>query len=321
MIDIPQTRFAVIGAGLAGTTFSYYATQHNQSCTVIDKSRGTGGRAGSKRLNHGSADLGASIISFSDEDLTDIRETLLNENVIARWQSAYVGVPRMSSISRFLIQGSSLISETKVHHIERQGSQWLLRDENYKPVCLAQSIIIATPATQAAMLLATVPNSGALLQFANQAGSQTQPQWAMWVTTPKTDLAPLMPCQHPVLESLIKDSDKPGRTQNDTETWVIQASPQWSKEHLDSPKSDVLAALITTFSEVTGTEVIDAGEPHRWLLGRQAMALSPKPYLWDDTLNIGLIGDWLCQGDAEGAVMSAKYAFEAIRKTYNMDQV
>lgn len=316
--DIPHTHIAIIGAGLAGAAFSYFAQQQNISCLVIEKSRGTGGRAGSKHLEQGSVDLGASIISFGDEELTDLRETLLKDHVIERWQSAYVGVPKMSAIARYLLQDTPLLTNTKAHHIERQGKGWLIRDDTYQPICHAEHVVLATPAIQSAMLLASVPNSGALLQFANQAGSQTQPQWAMWVTTKATEHAPLLPCQHPVLESIIKDSDKPHRIASDLETWVIQASPQWSKDHLDMPKSHVLTHLVSAFSEVTGEEVLDAGEPHRWLLGRQAMALAPRPFMWDSTLNIGLIGDWLCQGDAEGAMLSAKFAFDALGHTFDV---
>lgn len=317
--DIPHTHIAIVGAGLAGTAFNYFAKQQNIPCLVIEKSRGTGGRAGSKRLEVGSVDLGASIISFGDEALTELRETLVKEQVIERWQSAYVGVPRMSAIGRYLLQDTPLLNNTKAHHIERHGQEWLVRDDQYQPICRAKHLVLATPATQAAMLLATVPNSGALLQFANQAGSQTQPQWVMWVTTKATDQAALVPIQHEVLESVIKDSDKPKRRQNTYETWVIQASPKWSKAHLDTPKSEVLRFMIDAFTQATGAEVLDAGEPHRWLLGRQAMVLAPQPFMWDSILNIGLVGDWLCQGDAEGAMLSAKYAFDAVGHTLDTD--
>ena len=77
--------------------------------------------------------------------------------------------------------------------------------------------------------------------------------------------------------------------------------------------------MVDAFTQATGAEVLDAGEPHRWLLGRQAMALAPQPFMWDSTLNIGLVGDWLCQGDAEGAMLSAKYAFDAVGHTLDTD--
>jgi len=320
MSDIPQARFAVIGAGIAGSTFAYYAHLETHPCIVLDKSRGTGGRAGSKRLPHGSVDLGASLISFSDESISDLREHLLQENIIARWQSAYVGVPRMSAITRFLLQDIPLYTDTKIHHLERRQDQWLLRDERYQAVCLADTLIIAAPATQAAMLLATIPNANSLLQHANQAISQTRPQWALWVTTSKTQSSALMTCNHPILETIIKDSDKPGRHTDEFDTWVIQATSQWSQDNIDTPKAEVLAHLIQAFEQEVGIAVLNTGEPHRWLLGRQAMALSSKPYLWDDTRKIGVIGDWLCQGDAEGAMLSAKHAFETISKSYPLDQ-
>ncbi|MBM6551315.1 NAD(P)/FAD-dependent oxidoreductase [Marinomonas ostreistagni] len=312
---IPTTKLVIIGAGLAGATFSHLATQHHIPTTIIEKSRGTGGRAGSKRLSCGGIDQGASILGFSDEDLTDIREHLLEQNVLQRWQSGYVGTPRMSSITRYLSSHAELVTETKVQHIERSyDDYWLLRDDKYQPVIKAEYVMIATPALQASMLLATIPNTSTLLLQANRAGANTLSQWVMWLRTSQTDAAPLQFSVHPSLETLIKDSDKPGRERQDDDLWVVQASPEWSQTHLDSDKAEVQAALQQAFSEVIDCEVYEAGEPHRWLLGRQAMPVSSSSFLWDNQLNIGLIGDWLCQGDAEGAMLSAQYAFDYLRK-------
>lgn len=313
--NIPKTKLVIIGAGLAGATFSHLATQHQLPTMIIEKSRGTGGRAGSKRLECGGIDQGASILGFSDDDLTDVREHLLEHNVLQRWQSGYVGMPRMSSISRFLSANAELVTETKVQHIERShDGYWLLRDDSYQPIAKAEYVMIATPALQASMLLSTIPHTSTLLLQANRAGANTLSQWVMWLRTSQSDAAPLQTSVHPYLETLIKDSDKPGRERQDDDLWVVQASPEWSQTHLDSNKSDIQAALKEAFSSIIDSEIYEVGEPHRWLLGRQAMPVSSSSFLWDNQFNIGLIGDWLCQGDAEGAMLSAQYAFDYLRK-------
>lgn len=312
---IPSTSLAIIGAGLAGSVFSYLATKNTIPTTIVEKSRGTGGRASSKRLDCGSVDQGTSIISFSDEDLAELREHLLENNILQRWQSGYVGVPRMSAISRYLSSQAEFISETKIHHIERSNENgWLLRDDRYQPVIRADYVMIATPAAQAAMLLATVPNTSTLLLQANLAGNNTLSQWVMWLRTSKTDTAPLQTMIHPSIQVLVKDSDKPERERSDCDLWVIQASPEWSQAHLDDDKKDIQAALKRAFSDIIECDIYEVGTPHRWLLGRQAMPVSSGSFLWDNQMNIGLIGDWLCQGDAEGAMLSAQHAFEYLRK-------
>lgn len=311
----PTTKLVIVGAGLAGATLSHLASQYGIATTVVEKSRGTGGRAGSKRLDVGGIDQGASILGFSDEDLDDIREHLMKHNVLQRWQSGYVGYPRMSAITRHLCDQAELLTDTKIQHIERSHDDlWLLRDEHYRPVIKADYVMIATPALQASMLLATIPNTSTLLLQANRAGANTLSQWVMWLRTSQSDAAPLQTSAHPYLETLIKDSDKPGRERKEDDLWVVQASPAWSQTHLDSDKRDVQDTLKQAFSDVISSDILEVGEPHRWLLGRQTMPVSSSSFLWDNQHNIGLIGDWLCQGDAEGAMLSAQYAFDYLRK-------
>ncbi len=309
---IPTTSLAIIGAGLAGTSMAYFANQQGIATTLIDKSRGTGGRAGSKRLEQGSVELGASIISFHDPDLMELRDTLLNANVLASWQSGHVGVPRMSAISRYLAGDTPLMTQQRVQHLERGGNHWLLRDDKYQPIIKAQALVIATPATQAAMLLATVPNTPNLLLNANQSSAATQPQWSMWLRTEKSDQAPLQLVPNEVLQTLIKDSDKPQRMQSELDTWVIQSTTTWGQQHIDDDKTQVQKDMIHAFETATGLTAVEQGTPHRWLLGRQAVVTSNKPFLYDPALELIVIGDWLCQGDGEGAVLSAKFAADKV---------
>lgn len=317
---IPKTDLAIIGAGLAGASMAYFAKQSGLSIAIIEKSRGTGGRSGSKRLAEDSVDMGASIISLHDDNLSELRTELLDNKVLAAWQSGHVGVPRMSAVTRYLTKDATLYMQSKVHHVERLGQYWLLRDENYQPIIQAKLITIATPAIQAAMLLATIPNTGALLTAANNAGMHTQAQWSMWLKTEKSDSAALQTTDHNIIQTLIKDSDKPGRQQSDSDTWVIQSTPRWSADNIDADKANVQRSMCEAFQDITQLDIVDIGIPHRWLLGRQLIVESPLSFLMDPQKGLIVIGDWLCQGDAEGALLSGQQAAHAVisNKYFNL---
>ena len=67
-------------------------------------------------------------------------------------------------------------------------------------------------------------------------------------------------------------------------------------------EDEVATALSAAFEKITGQHVINT-VTHRWLYAK-ADAPGANRYLWDPTQKLGAIGDWLCQGNVEGAWMS-----------------
>ena len=61
-----------------------------------------------------------------------------------------------------------------------------------------------------------------------------------------------------------RESSKPGRST--VERWTVQASPQWSQEHVNDAPDRVIAKLTKAFGEITGIRVTPShAEVHRWL--------------------------------------------------------
>jgi renalase len=92
---------------------------------------------------------------------------------------------------------------------------------------------------------------------------------------------------------LARESSKPGR--GSIERWVVQASPEWSAEHLEDDAERVSAKLLKGFAEITGIRATPShAVAHRW---RYAQTLAPlgKPFLADAELGLALCGDW-CLG-------------------------
>jgi predicted NAD/FAD-dependent oxidoreductase len=92
---------------------------------------------------------------------------------------------------------------------------------------------------------------------------------------------------------LARNGTKPGRG---GETWVCQASPNWSREWLGGEVPEVQGLLEDAWREIIGPHerAVIARQCHRWLYARVAEPLG-EPCLWDADLGIGACGDW-CQG-------------------------
>lgn len=317
---------AIVGAGLAGSLSSHLLSKSGYKVCVIEKSRGSGGRASSKKITDEiNCDLGAPFIYAHKTESKNLLEELVKANVAAPWKQlskkatqAFVGVPKMSSITRHWLTKATLITETRIHHIEQVNDEknqpaWLLRDDKYQVVIHAKKIIITAPAPQTAMILATQTDAADLLLRANQASKSYQSQWAMWLETKNSDLNALIDLDNSPIARMIKDNYKPMRSGGDVDRWVIQANAEWTKKHLDVDQKQITQALLQAFSEYTEQRVLKHGEPHRWFLSRFSENRGDEPFAWSSEHNIGLAGDWLCQGDAEGALLSALSLTNAIK--------
>ncbi|WP_233407481.1 NAD(P)/FAD-dependent oxidoreductase [Marinomonas spartinae] len=311
---------AIIGAGLSGSLCAQQLSRMGWSVCVIEKSRGSGGRASSKHLDQNtSCELGTPFISIHHKDTKPLFASLVEQGIAAYWPDAqaYVGIPKMSAITRHWLTNSDLITNTRINSLEQidyveQGSLattdiWRLYDEQHQAIAQAKFLIVTIPASQAVTLLSTTQQIDELIACAHQAAQTTQPQWAMCLDTEQSTLPPILIPKSSTLQRLVKDSAKPNRRQghNGSERWVIQASPEWTQHYLDEDKNTIATLLIQAFFHETQLIPKKTSEPHRWLLARTDVYNHQQPFMWHSPKNIGLAGDWLCQGDAEGALISA----------------
>ncbi|WP_272642454.1 NAD(P)/FAD-dependent oxidoreductase [Marinomonas mediterranea] len=323
--NLPCFDSIIIGAGLSGCLMAKKLMQRGHNVCVLEKSRGTGGRSGSKRISSElsemslNVDLGATSVCLDHPDLVSLRDELLEHAIISPWSSSisdsknsFVGTPKASAITRYLLGDATLITSTKAHHIEKSGKEWLVRDDAYKPVGRCENLIISAPPSQTAMLLATIEGAAAQLLVAHAAAANTRPQWAMWLETPK----PLNEFndhnESDVIHRLTLETSKPGRSDPKSDIWVIQSTPEWASLHIDHPKDWIAEALIAEFKRVTqhnnhSLETIQFGQPHRWFLGRQTNVANKTDKTWNADLKLGIAGDWLHSGDAQGAMLSGLY--------------
>jgi len=169
------------------------------------------------------------------------------------------------------------------------------------------AVLLAMPAIPAQTLLADAASPLAK----NLSGVAMAPCWTLMLAYPQamqpglTTLGPQWNAArstHHRIAWVARESSKPGRSL--IERWTVQASPEWSAEHLEDDPARVLAKLRKAFAEITGIRSEPAhAELQRW---RHARTLQPlgQSHLWDAPAGLGVCGDWCLGHRIENAFIS-----------------
>ena len=318
-----NTSIAIIGTGIAGISAAHSLQAAGHAVQLFDKSRGSGGRMASKRSDAGALDLGAQYFTARDRNFVDMVQQWKARGWVERWmpklyhashgqlsfspdeQVRWVGTPRMSSISRAMLAGMPVQFSCRITEVFRGEHHWSLQDAEGNTHGPFTQVIVATPAPQATALLAAAP------KLAGAAASVVmEPTWAIALGFSAPLQTEVEGCfvQDSPLDWLARNRSKPGRdTQLDT--WVLHASTQWSKQHIDLSKEAVIEQLHGAFAELIGC-VVPAPAfslAHRWLYARPATA-HQWGALTDTDLGLYACGDWCLSGRVEGAWLSGQEA-------------
>ena len=331
-------RFAVIGAGMAGVACARTLAQAGHAVTVFEQAPRPGGRTMAQESPCGSFDAGAQYFTVRDARFQRALDTV--PGLCRPWSATtvrvldaagrvaaaapppgephWVAAPTMDALVRAWAEplAGRLLTGAAVTRIERDSLRpegWQLRTET--PEGAAQvhagfdAVLLALPAPQAQALLAqsalVAPWAPAL------ADVDIAPCWTLMIgfaQAVRPGLTTLGPqwnaarSTHHRIAWLARESSKPGRSQ--IERWTVQASPAWSREHLQDDDARVQAKLIKAFSEVTGIRAAPThAEVRRWLHAQTQTPLG-RPFLWDTATGLGACGDWCLGHRLEDAFVS-----------------
>lgn len=318
----------VIGAGVAGLAAAGRLRKSGQDVLVLEKSRGLGGRAATRRWDGLPVDHGAQFFTARSEEFRD---------QVARWQESGVchpwahgfhqhrdgrleppqedGHPRfacrqgMSSLGRALAETGSVAIErqSKVVSIQAAQDGWLLADENGRTFRSRRLIVTAPPPQGVQLLQEAAPRAAELLQTfrANPclAVAAKYPRRALAWTGIQSDSAEISWIGH---DTSKRPDEHPGQT-----VVVVHASADFSRTHYDEAEEEITRLLLSRASVIAGQ---DLGAPagtflQRWRFatieeataaGPAAAAEAPAPLI--------LAGESFAGGKIEGAWLSGRHA-------------
>jgi predicted NAD/FAD-dependent oxidoreductase len=234
-----------------------------------------------------------------------------------------VGVPGMSALVKHWAQPLADAGQLQLGHTvqslqadPRKASRWSLHGVDADGHAWHQggfdSVLLAMPAAQCAQLLQASPGRGAASGLiAPTLTVQTAPCWTLMLAYPQasqpglTHLGPQWNAArstHHRIAWLARESSKPGRSS--IERWTVQASAEWSMEHLNDDAERVQNKLQRAFAELTGIHTAPShAQAHLWRYAKTTHPLG-QPYQWDSATGLGTCGDWHIGHRVEDAFVS-----------------
>jgi predicted NAD/FAD-dependent oxidoreductase len=299
---------AIVGAGIAGLSCADILAKEGWQVTLFDKGRRAGGRMASRRIEtaqgEASFDFGAQYFTVRDPGFAADVARWADAGLAMRWPEAradaWIGVPSMSVVVREMASRHDVRFAHHVSGLAREGSQWRLLGEGM-PSDKFDAAVLALPAEQAAPIL-TLHD----FELARTAlFARSQPCWTgMFAFDAPLPHHANTVRNHGILAWAARDSAKPGR--KGPESWVVQATPQWSAAHLEQQPEAIAPLLLAALGEATGAPALVplAHSVHRW---RYALSAGTGlGCLWNGTQSIGACGDWLLGPRVECAWVSGR---------------
>ena len=289
-------RIAIIGAGLSGLACADHLVLAGHAVSLFDKARGPGGRMSTRRIDSAagqvSFDHGAQYFTARDPAFQAVVSQWQDSGSAARWPAAgpeaWVGVPAMNAPIKMLAAQHDVSWSTPIDELVQQEAGWRLSCDTAVFDKQFEAVVMAIPAEQAAALLASWDKS-----FHRIAANTTaDPCWTLMLAFPEPlETAKMAFRDDAIIGWAARNSDKPGRAGPDA--WVIQASPTWSKEHLEDDPHAIVAALSARFASLIDIPLPEPliASAHRWRYARSGK--TDQKALYSKDLKIGVCGDWL----------------------------
>ena len=338
-------RIAVVGAGVAGAACAAGLQRAGFEVAVFDKSGGVGGRMATRRaqwtdsdgaLRTAEFDHGCPHFTVTRPRFRAVIDRAVSLGCANRWRQhlyaafpspqrrdVVVPTPNMPAFCRFLLSGVPLHLGRAVTGLQRCPEGWMLHLSEGRTEGPFDRVVLAIPATQAAMLLAGHQSewAGAL------AAVRMVPCWTLMAVTADVDWPwDVAEIERSPLAQVARNDRKPGRTLTATASansaqWVAHATPAWSLAHLEDEPEHVTAALCEALAKL-----LPGPQPpqwryasvHRWRYAQLANA-SPGGLdcWWSKALGLGVCGDSFGNGSIEAAWRSGDELADAIAAAFD----
>lgn len=315
MSDDKKPRCIVIGAGMAGLTAAHKLDDAGWAVTVLEKSRAIGGRLSTRSTDWGPIDHGAQYATAKGKPFRALMTGLSNKGSVALWEPNgkdrdgewHVGHGGMSHMLQPLADGLNIEFSTTATGVKSTaGMASVSLDDGTSIQC--ELCVIAAPSPQAQHL-----TGGADGPFPALSGVEYAPCYAgLFVFERKLDLPDVVRPDGDIAWAA-RCNSKPGGD-GELDRWVVHGSPDWSRQVLETGKTEMVEPMLDAFSASSETDLPSTlyARAHRW---RYSLVETPlgEPFLLDPTGRMGVIGDGMLGGRVEAAFESARQFCDHIK--------
>lgn len=323
----------VIGAGVAGLSAARALQDAGREVRVLEKARGVGGRCATRRIEGQPVDSGVAWFHGSDASFLAVFQEFSPDEVLDGWPRRVVGSgppchphgldagqrrfalrDGASALPKRLAQGLDVRLNTRVHAVTAHADHLRVRTED--TTYDAEHVVFTLPAEQSSELLAGLEPDrevSAVRFLLGRVGSVAcLTVLALYdLDRPDPGFDVNLPPLGGPLALIAHDSTK--RTDPRFRALVLQASPAWSREHLERDPEAWSAALLDAAAEQVGPWVRSprARQAHRWRYARvaPALALRSPVLLGSGSAKVALTGEAFHEGTGvQGAFLAGRRA-------------
>ena len=311
----------VVGAGISGLLAAAALQREGWDVTVLDKSRGVGGRMATRRVGGGTFDHGAQFFTVRGDRFADLVDGWLDAGAAAEWTRGFAdaggrrnedGYPRyrgaagMTSIPKHLAGGLDVRTGERAVKLDAPADGWKLTCGSGLQL-RASALVLAMPVPQALELATSgdyVLPGGARRRLR---AVSYDPCLALMVVLDGpagvSDPGGMQIKGEPL--DWIGDNRRKGISEVPAIT--IHAGPEWSRAHFEDDEAEVTEALISFAGDRLDTDLSSAvveTSLARWRYSWVTNA-HPEPFLAASRDPALLFcGDAFGQPKVEGAALS-----------------
>lgn len=318
----------IVGAGISGLLAARELRGAGWRVTVLDKSRGVGGRMATRRVGGSTFDHGAQFFTVRDERFRRLVEGWIEAGVVEEWTRGFAGAdgqraedghPRyrgsagMTSIPKHLARGLDVQTGGRVTEVNVREAGWEVVTEN--SVHNADALVLTAPVPQSLALA----ESGDY-RLPGKVRGQLQeisydPCVALMAVLREDGLVPEPGGMQIKGEPLDWIGDNQPKGISETPALTIHAGPGWSREYFDVPDEEATEALLYLAGEYLGTDLasrVVETSISRWRYSWVTNS-HPEPHLVAaENPTLMFCGDAFGQPKVEGAALSGLSAADRL---------
>jgi renalase len=323
----------VIGAGLAGSICAKKLANKDYKILILEKSRGVGGRAATRRIEGFPVDHGLQYLKIQPDpapELAELLQQLCDRQIIESWHGnvyelntekslqatppaiRYIAPEGMTAIAKYLCQDLQVRQQCLVKAIApEENRQWRVSYEsvggNLNSV-RAKAVVITIPAPQSLPILQasnsipanflsqinTVEYSRCIAVMAEYSQNCDLPSWQAVKVIDDSDLA-----------WIALDSNK--RKTPEQPIFVLHSTDRFARDNFDNQDLNSVAQKLLNSAAKSLLPWLDRPEKfqvHRWRYALTANALPVSCLSTSKPLPLVGCGDWCGGKFAESAFLS-----------------
>ncbi len=299
----------IVGAGISGLLLARELQARGEQITVLEKSRGFGGRLATKRVGTAVFDSGAQFMTAREPLFAALIEFWQQAGWVTPWPDApqrrYLARPAMTGLPKALAEGLEIRREQRVTAARRVASGgWELSIENVPMPFACDRLLLTCPAPQA---LALLEAGGVELPATERSALEALTYHPCLALLVVLDAASEVPAEGVAVNEAplrwLADNTKKGISPDVAAAVTVHAAPEFSAANYTEPEAVMTENLLAAARPWLGAGRVTATALHRWKFS-EPKATHAQRSVWLPELRLGFAGDAFGGPKVEGAALS-----------------